>query len=175
MSRLVLEFDSMNENERYRLVHEIYGESNLENVRWDNPEVEDFSKLLFEYEKGYMDFVQSFLVNEKNRYYIFEINGQWVSALRMTKVEDFYYLEALETAKQYRKKGYGTEFLQELIRMLKKRGKIIIRSNVSKKNMASLAVHKKCGFVIEEENGINCLTGEQRKSVYGMIYENGIK
>ena len=51
MSRLVLEFDSMNENERYRLVHEIYGESNLENVKWDNPEVEDFSKLLFEYEK----------------------------------------------------------------------------------------------------------------------------
>ena len=175
MSRLVLEFDSMNENERYRLVHEIYGESNLENVKWDNPEVEDFSKLLFEYEKGYMDFVQSFLVNEKNRYYIFEINGQWVSALRMTKVEDFYYLEALETAKQYRKKGYGTEFLQELIRMLKKRGKVIIRSNVSKKNTASLALHRKCGFAIEEENGINCLTGEQRKSVYGMIYENGIK
>ena len=172
MSRLVLEFDSMNENERYRLVHEIYGESNLENVKWDNPEVEDFSKLLFEYEKGYMDFVQSFLVNEKNRYYIFEINGQWVSALRMTKVEDFYYLEALETAKQYRKKGYGTEFLQELIRILKKRGKVIIRSNVSKKNTASLALHRKCGFAIEEENGINYLTGEQRASVYGMVYRD---
>lgn len=162
----------MNENERYRLVHEIYGESNLENVRWDNSEVEDFSKLLFEYEKGYMDFVQSFLDSEENRYYIWEINGQWVSALRMTKVEDFYYLEALETAKQCRKKGYGTEFLQELIRLLKRCGRVIIRSNVSKNNMASLALHRKCGFAIEEENGINYLTGEQRASVYGMVYRD---
>ena len=169
---MLREFDSINENERYRLVHEIYGESNLENVRWDNPEVEDFSKLLFEYEKGYMDFVQSFLDSEENRYYIWEINGQWVSALRMTKVEDFYYLEALETAKQYRQKGYGTKFLQELIELLKKRGKVIIRSNVSKNNMASLALHRKCGFAIEEENGINYLTGEQRASVYGMVYRD---
>lgn len=50
---------------------------------------------------------------------------------------------------------------------------MIIQSNVSKKNMSSPAVHRKCGFIIEEQNGINYLTGEQRKSVYGMIYREG--
>ena len=90
----------------------------------------------------------------------------------ITTYVDFYYLEALETAKQYRKKGYGTEFLQELIRLLKRCGRVIIRSNVSKNNMASLALHRKCGFAIEEENGINYLTGEQRASVYGMVYRD---
>lgn len=33
------------------------------------------------------------------------------------------------------------------------------------------ATHERCGFKIEQENGRNCLTGEVRESVYGMIYE----
>ena len=167
---MLLEFDDMKENERYRLVHEVYGESNLLNVKWENPELENFAEALCEYEKGYMDYVKSFLEMEQNRYYILEIDGQWLSALRLTRIADFNYLEALETAKEYRGKGCGTKIIQELITLLAQRGKTIIRRNVSKKNAASIAVHEKCGFAIEHENGINYLNGEQRDSVYGMVY-----
>ena len=47
-----------------------------------------------------------------------------------------------------------------------------IRSNVNKKNVASLATHRKCGFTIGEENGINYLCGEQYDHLYGMMYSS---
>ena len=47
---------------------------------------------------------------------------------------------------------------------------VIIRSNVRKTNIASLATHKKCGFIIEEENGTNHISGVQKDYLYGMLY-----
>jgi len=47
----------------------------------------------------------------------------------------------------------------------------VIRSNVRKTNTSSLATHKKCGFIIEEENGTNHISGVQKDYLYGMLYK----
>ena len=72
-------------------------------------------------------------------------------------------MEALETAPEHRKKGYASELIRALIGKFEEDGTVVIRSNVRKTNIASLATHQKCGFVIEEEKGNeNCF--------YGMLY-----
>ncbi len=40
---------------------------------------------------------------------------------------------------------------------------------MNKQNVASLATHQKCGFIIEEENGINYLCGDRKKAVITRI------
>lgn len=170
MSIKLLEFDVMSESEMYRMVREIYAEASLENAQWRHPELVDYEEAVKEEEMLAMDFIRTFMQKEENKYYVLESDGQWVSALRLTKINDFYYLEALETSAEHRKKGFATKIINEVILRLKERGRVIIRSNVDKENLASLATHRKCGFEIEEENGINYLTGEQSEYVYGMLY-----
>ncbi|MBQ8599103.1 MAG: GNAT family N-acetyltransferase, partial [Oscillospiraceae bacterium] len=86
-------------------------------------------------------------------------------------VDDFYYLEALETSPKQRKMGYGARVLSETIDLLKQRGSLTIRDNVKKDNLASLATHRRCGFRIEQEEAVNCLSGETRADYYGLIYQ----
>lgn len=167
---MLLEFVTMNEEEMYRMVHEIYAEGSFENAKWKHPELEDLSEAIKEEEIYFMGFLKKFFSKEENRYYVLEEGGAWVSALRLTRLDGFYYMEALETAEQHRRKGYAAKLISEVITLLKSRGTVVIRSNVSKKNEASLATHKKCGFCVEEENGINYITGERRENVFGMLY-----
>lgn len=168
---MLLEFNKMNEAELYRMVHEVYIEGSRELAKEKHPELEDLSETICEEEHYYVEFLKEFLEKEKNKYYVYEVDGAWVSALRLTRLDGFYYMETLETAPEYRKKGYAAKMIEEVITLLGQRGPVIIRSNVDKSNRASLVTHEKCGFRIERESGINCLTGEQRDYVYGMIYE----
>lgn len=168
---MVLEFKEMNEVEMYRLVREVYSEGSFEIAREKHPGQMDLSEAILEEEEYFVGFLKKFMTNEQNRYYVVEIEDKWVSALRLTQIEDFYYLEALETAPEYRRNGYAETLIEDVISLLKNRGNVIIRSNVNKSNVASLVTHERCGFRIERENGVNCLTGERRDCVYGMIYE----
>lgn len=141
----LLIFNQMTEPEMYRMVHEIYSEVSMENTADKHSEF---------------------------TYYVLDVDGQWVSALRLTKIDDFYYMEALETAPKYRRKGYAAVLIREVISYLNQFGPVKVRSCVNKKNAASLAAHRKCGFTIEKENGINYLCGEQYDHLYGMMYSS---
>ena len=167
---MLLEYNSMTSQEMLRMVQEIYTEGNRENAQWRNPGVEDLTEAIREEEGFFMEFLEEFMADDRNRYYILEVDGQWVSALRLTKLDGFYYLEALETAEAHRKKGYGSKLICEVISALRQHGPVAIRSSVDKENTQSLATHKKCGFVIDQENGINYLNGDRYENGYGMLY-----
>ena len=58
------------------------------------------------------------------------------------------------------------------IAALREKGAVVIRDNVDKDNLASLATHKKCGFVIDQENGVDYLCDEEvDEYAYGMLYQ----
>ncbi len=168
---MLLEFSTMSELECRRLVQEIYPEGCVENARYFHPELQDLSEAILEQENSFVDFLQKkFFPKDENTYYVLEVDGQWVSALRLTKLKDFYYLESLETPPLHRKKGYASRIVNEVIDLLKQRGEVIIRDNVAKDNWASLATHKKCGFVTEHEKAINYLTGKVNEKAIGLIF-----
>lgn len=173
---MLLEFNAMDEKNMYRMVHEIYSEASYEIAKEKHPEVEkieDLEDAIKEEELYFMEFLKKFMSKTNSRYYVLDVDGQWVSALRLTKIEDFYYMEALETAPEYRKKGYASQLIGEVIELLMVHREVAMRSNVNKTNVASLATHKKCGFEIEHETAINYVTGKENEKSYGMVYRAG--
>lgn len=172
-SIMILEFSAMDEEKMYRLVHEIYSEASYEIAKEKHPEVEgteDLEEAIKAEELYFVEFLKKFMSKTQSRYYVLDVDSQWVSALRLTKIEDFYYMEALETSPEYRRNGYAAQLISEVIALLKANDEVIMRSNVNKTNVASLATHKKCGFEIERENAINYITGKENERSFGMVY-----
>ena len=169
---MLLEFTAMTDDQALRMIRSIYTEGCRENAQleWRHPDTSDLAAAIAEEENDFLEFVREFLSEDRNRYYILEENGEWVSALRLTRIDNFYYLEALETAENHRQEGCAVRLMREVIALLRTRGSVELRSNVDKENLASLATHKKCGFTIAEENGINYISGTQSEYVYGMLY-----
>ena len=168
---MLLEFTTMNEKEMYCMVHNVYSSASYEIAKGKHPETQDLAEAIREEEQYFVEkFLGKFMSKNENTYYVWEENGEWVSALRLSKLDGYYFMEALETKTEARGKGYATKLILETIALLRTRGDVILRSNVNKKNVASLSTHMKCGFEIEHENGINYISGTVRENVYGMIY-----
>lgn len=150
----------------------VYAEGNLENTDYFYPQIEDKSEAVKKVEADFCNYIKTEFLNGENFYYVLELNGVWVSALRLYKIENnFYYLEALETAPEYRQRGYATRLLKSVISGLQSSGSFKICDCVSKKNIASLNTHKKCGFKIVGENGYDYLQKEFDEYCYGLEYK----
>lgn len=161
---MLLTFKTMAKEDMYHLVHDVYIEASYEIAKEKHPELEDLSEAIKEEEAFYVEkFLQKFMSKNENTYYVWEANGEWVSALRLSKLDGFYFMEALETAPEHRKRGYAAELIKAVIQKLEAEGQVIIKSNVRKTNAASLATHKKCGFIVEKEN-------EVKDYFYDMLY-----
>lgn len=150
-----------------KLMH-IYSEGNLENTDYFYPDIEDKREAVKRVEKDFCNYIKTEFLNGKNAYYVLEAEGEWVSALRLYLLEDnFYYLEALETSPERRRKGYASRLLTSVTEEL---NGAKICDCVSKKNAASLGAHKKCGFKIVSENGYDYLQKEYDDHCYGLMY-----
>ena len=121
---------------------EVYAEGNEENGEDMWPELNREQRLLRAEQAFYQYLAEVFFLVPGAVYAIWEENGTYVSALRLEPYEDGLLLEALETAPQCRRRGYG----EKLIRAVQDAFPQKIYSHVSKKNVPSLAIHKKCGF-----------------------------
>lgn len=152
----------------------IYRESNEENTDYFYPNITDKHEALQRVEHDFLHFIQNdfFSENKQNQYMVLVIDDIWVSALRLYFIKDgFYYIEALETHPEYRKKGYATELLLGVIDRLKEKEHFTLCDCVSKKNIASLATHKKCGFKIASDKGYDYLQNEIDENCVSMQYE----
>ena len=148
----------------------IYAEGNKENAEYFYPQT-DKLEAIEKVERDFCRCIKNEFLNGTNIYYVLEIDGVWVSALRLYCLgNNFYYLEALETMPQYRRKGYAVRLLTEVINDLKEKGSFKICDSVGKKNTASLNTHKKCGFKIVSEDGYDYLQKEIDERCYGLEY-----
>ena len=150
---------------------DIYAEGNRENAEYFYPELPLAEGVAKEEQKFAAMLRESFLTKTENELYVWEAERQWVAALRLTRLDGFYYLEALETRPDQRKKGYGKALLEALCRELAVRGPVVIRDCVAKRNEASLRTHLAAGFVIDRDPGIEYPGGEADARCFGMLYQ----
>ncbi len=75
---------------------------------------------------------------------IWEENDRYVSALRLEPYQNGLLIAGLVTALDQRQKGYASQLIQAVQERLESGVKLY--SHVDKKNIASLAVHYRCGF-----------------------------
>ena len=168
---MLLNIDRYEHIEERKLM-DIYSESNYENTDYFFPEMKDKNAAVLKVEEGFLGFLKGeFFSQTGNSYWILEDNDIWVSALRLSLVEDgLYYLEALETRPDSRRAGYATRLLNGVIDALKSKGPFRICDCISKKNIASINVHKKCGFDIVSESEFDYLQNESDDRDYGLEY-----
>ena len=150
----------------------IYAESNLENTDYFFPEIGDKALAVKKVEEGFLTFLRDeFFVGPGPAYYVLEEAGEWVSALRLNELKPgFYYLEALETRPDRRRRGYAARLLRQVIDHLKAKGPFRVCDCVSKKNEASIRTHLACGFKMVSQTGHDYLQNEDDPRDYGFEY-----
>lgn len=121
---------------------EVYAEGNRENGALMYPELSEAQQILNAEQTFYQYLAESFFSAPGAVYAVWVERGVYVSALRLEQYEDGLLLEALETHPQFRRQGYA----EKLIRVVQEHFPLRIYSHVSKRNVASRAVHEKCGF-----------------------------
>lgn len=121
---------------------QVYAESNRERgSRWQNESPERQVEMAEQEVYAYLR--QCFFTRPGSRYFIWEEQGSALCALRCESYADGVLLTALETAPDYRGRGYATQLLSTVLSYLEV-GKVYV--HIHKDNQASLAVHLKCGF-----------------------------
>lgn len=155
-----------------RKLMNLYLEANIENTDFFYPDMEDKKLALEKVETDFLNYIKTdFFSCPNNAYWVLKENDVWVSALRLYKIkEQLYYIEALETHPNYRRKGHAYRLLSGVIEELKNHGAFRLCDCVSKKNIASLKTHEKCGFVIAADAGYDYLLSETDDRDYGMEY-----
>ena len=155
-----------------RKLMDIYSESNYENTDFFFPEESDKNKAVSQVESGFLDFLKNdFFKQPEASLWVFEENGVWLCALRTCKVRpDLYYLEALETRPDQRRKGYASRLLANVEEAMKEEGPFRLYCCVSKKNISSVRTHEKCGFLIVSEKGYDYLQEEANDNDFGFEY-----
>ena len=129
----------------------VYEEGNRENAEAFWPDMEEGQRMIRAEQEFYQYLREVFFPTEHARYYIWEENGNYVSALRLEPYRDGMLLEALETHPGYRRMGYAARLIRA-VQEVSSDAKIY--SHVSKRNMASLKTHEKCGFRRIAENAV---------------------
>ena len=171
MKMKTIRIDAFSKLDKRRLM-DVYAESNYENTDYFYPDMTDKKRAAELVEEGFLDFLENeFFKREGSAYWILEDEDEWVSALRTSRIEEgLYYIEALETRPDSRRKGYAERLLGSVIDELKKSGPFRLCDCVWKKNEASVRTHLKCGFVIKEGPGMDLLRGDFDEEDYGMEY-----
>nr|MBQ6241884.1 GNAT family N-acetyltransferase [Lachnospiraceae bacterium] len=151
----------------------IYEEGTRENAAEFYPD-EPAEEGVRKEEESFSAFLDEFFAKPGNTYWILEENSVQVSALRLSRLgPGFYYLEALETRPDCRRKGCAARLIRAVTAELEKQGPVRICDCVSKRNTASLHTHESCGFRIVSEAGVDYLSGTANDRAYGMEYVSG--
>lgn len=129
----------------------VYEEGNRENAEAFWPDMEEGQRMIRAEQEFYQYLREVFFPTEHARYFVWEENGNYVSALRLEPYRDGMLLEALETRPGYRRMGYAARLIRAVQEVS---SEVKIYSHVSKRNMASLKTHEKCGFHRIAENAI---------------------
>ena len=149
----------------------IYIEGNRENAAWFYPELPE-AEGIRRAEQDFVTFLRAdFFTRAGSVYYVWEEAGQWVAALRLERTADGYYLEALETRPDQRRKGYGAGLLRAACRDLEREGPIRMRDCVRKTNESSLRTHLAAGFCVDQDPAIEYPGGKIDDRSYGMLYK----
>ena len=122
---------------------EVYIEGNLENAEEFYPDLPEGQKLMQAEQDFYQYLNEVFFKISGAVYAIWEEQCAYVSALRLEPDRDGLLLEALETAPSRRRQGYAEKLIRAVQEQFPNQR---FYSHVSKKNVASLRVHEKCGF-----------------------------
>ena len=109
----------------------------------------------FRAEQEYCDYLRENFFSIPNAFYaLWDLEGRYVSGLRMEPYQDGFLLYWLETEPQERGKGYGKKLVKSVIEFLFLQESSPVYVHIHKKNTISLALHHACDFVTIQDYGV---------------------
>ena len=152
----------------YSAAAKIYHTSILEEGACRYPEEPEEVQIAFA-ESDFLSYIRlDFFPRQGSLYALWQVDTQYVSAARIEPYRDGVLLSGLETAPEYRGRGYAASLLAALLETLEVRGISKVYSHVRKRNRPSLAVHKKCGFRILGDSAVY-LDGSADSRAYTLL------
>jgi RimJ/RimL family protein N-acetyltransferase len=122
----------------------VYQESNQENAQAFFPDDSSAEQQRKAYD-AFAEYLRQDFFGVKGAFYaVWEAENCYISALRMEPFEDGLLLEALETMPAHRRAGYAAKLICAVLDQLP--GGSVVYAHVHKRNEASLATHRRCGF-----------------------------
>ena len=124
----------------------VYSESLSQDIH-DDDRSRAYHEQMREAEQEFYDYLNAVFFRQKNAcYVVLEENGRYISALRLEPYMDGFLICALETAPEFRRKGFAEKLMRETVSFLSKTSDGKLYSHIAKNNTASLVLHEKCGF-----------------------------
>lgn len=145
----------------------VYDTSNREHGAQIAPEESEDRQMELSEQDFYFYLRDSFFKTPGARYAVWEVNGRYVSALRLEPYRDGLLLEGLETAPDQRGRGYATQLLQAVLAELEP--PVPVYSHVDKKNAASHQVHCNAGFTVLSDSA-SFVDGSANHRSYTLVY-----
>lgn len=154
---------------------DLYRESILKRGRELAPEEETFRQIRISEDDFYNYLSSSFFRTEDAVYAIWEEGGRYFSALRLEPFQDGLLLEALETVPDERGRGYASKLIRDVQEWLvSEKGSVKVYSHINKRNLASLAVHRTCGFKVIMDHAVY-IDGSVNSVAYTLCWENNFE
>ena len=133
---------------RFLDLMDVYRGSNIQNGSKRYPN-ESHEIQLINAENDFYCYLKSVFFHQPDSLYaIWEAGGHYQAALRLEPYSDGTLLCALETAPGARRQGFAVALIQAVLTYLREANTEKVYSHVAKNNLASIAVHQKCGFQI---------------------------
>lgn len=106
---------------------------------------------------AYAGFLAGFVQAPGRLVLVEEEAGKWVSGLRaVEQPKGVWFLEAVETMPEERRKGYGKALLLDTLAELDRRGGTEVSCTIGRHNGSSIALHTGCGFAASGDPPVNC-------------------
>lgn len=148
----------------------VYLQGNLENGSLLYPECGE-NEQRRRAEDDFISYLREDFFSHPNAFYaVWAPDGCYKAALRLEPYRDGLLLEALETAPEARRQGYATVLIRKVMSYLQPLKWTCIYSHIHKRNIASLNVHKKCGFQIISDSA-TYIDGTVTQSSYTLRYD----
>lgn len=121
-------------------------------------------------EISFLSYLREDFFQQKDACYCFWVaDNIYKSALRLEPYRDGLLLQALETEPTARKMGYGCLLLKSVLEYITETKYKCIYSHVDKHNIASLKLHRKCGFQTVADSAA-LLDGTVTTNAYTLCY-----
>ena len=147
----------------FRKLMDVYEETNCLAGERDYPNASKNLQVLFA-EQDFYAFLELFFQDPAAIYAVWVEEGLYKAALRLEQYLEGKLITALETHLEARQRGYATQLIENLKLCVAEP----LYSHVEKSNAPSLAVHEKCGFIIQEDKAI-FLDGSTHLDYYTLI------
>ena len=155
---------------RFSELIQVYHETNICNGKEFYPNLTELEQIR-NAEDDFYQYLQSVFFKQDDSYYaVWEEEGCYLSALRIEPYSDGLLLCGLETIPTVRHRGYASSLILAVQTYLQQQGSGRIYSHISKRNIPSLAVHKKYGFQIVKDHAVYS-DGSVAYNSYTMLYE----